>query len=207
LRRRGAERAAGAAASRPALRADRRDRAAGADLERACRARRRPRLARRQRRRELLALAAERSPLYVYDAATLERAARRLLSLGAADRVLYSIKANNHPGVLRLFHSLGLGFECVSAAELEHVLQLFPDIDRELLLFTPNFAGREEVGRGFDLGARVTVDNLHPLQAWPELFHRREIFLRLDPGRGMGHHAHVRTAGLQSKFGLAPAQI
>jgi len=161
----------------------------------------------RRRRSELLALAAERSPLYVYDAATLERAARRLLSLGAADRVLYSIKANNHPGVLRLFHSLGLGFECVSAAELEHVLRLFPDIDRELLLFTPNFAGREEVGRGFDLGARVTVDNLHPLQAWPELFHRREIFLRLDPGRGMGHHAHVRTAGLQSKFGLAPAQI
>jgi diaminopimelate decarboxylase/aspartate kinase len=161
----------------------------------------------RRRRSELLALAAERSPLYVYDAATLERAARRLLSLGAADRVLYSIKANNHPGVLRLFHALGLGFECVSAAELEHVLRLFPDIDRELLLFTPNFAGREEIGRGFDLGARVTVDNLHPLQAWPELFHRRAIFLRLDPGRGMGHHAHVRTAGLQSKFGLAPAQI
>ncbi len=146
-------------------------------------------------------------PLYVYDAATLERAARRLLSLGAADRLLYSIKANNHPGVLRLFHSLGLGFECVSAAELEHVLRLFPDVDRELLLFTPNFAGRDEIARGFDLGARVTVDNLHPLQAWPELFHRREIFLRLDPGRGMGHHAHVRTAGLQSKFGLAPAQF
>jgi len=161
----------------------------------------------RRRRDELLALAAERSPLYVYDAATLERAARRLLSMGAADRVLYSIKANNHPGVLRLFHALGLGFECVSAAELEHVLRLFPDLDRELLLFTPNFAGREEIGRGFDLGARVTVDNLHPLQAWPELFHRREIFLRLDPGRGMGHHAHVRTAGLQSKFGLAPAQM
>src|SRR4029077_17780504 len=84
---------------------------------------------------ELRALAAERSPLYVYDAGTLGRAARRLLSLGAADRVLYSIKANNPPGVLRLFHSLGLGFECVSAAELEHVLRLFPDVDRELLLF------------------------------------------------------------------------
>jgi bifunctional diaminopimelate decarboxylase / aspartate kinase len=161
----------------------------------------------RRRRRELLALAAERSPLYVYDAGTLERAARRLLSLGAADRVLYSIKANNHPGVLRLFHALGLGFECVSAAELEHVLRLLPGIDRELLLFTPNFAGREEIERGFALGARVTVDNLHPLQAWPELFRRREVFLRLDPGRGMGHHAHVRTAGMQSKFGLAPAQL
>jgi diaminopimelate decarboxylase/aspartate kinase len=161
----------------------------------------------RRRRSELLALAAERSPLYVYDAGTLERSARRLLSLRGADRVLYAIKANNHPGVLQLFHDLGLGFECVSAAELEHVLRLAPGLDRERLLFTPNFAGRDEIERGFALGARVTVDNLHPLQAWPEPFAGREIFLRLDPGRGLGHHPHVRTAGTQSKFGLAPAQL
>jgi diaminopimelate decarboxylase/aspartate kinase len=160
-----------------------------------------------RRRRELLALAAERAPLYVYDAVTLERSARRLLELRGADRVLFSIKANNHPGVLELFHRLGLGFECVSAAELEHVLGLFPRLDRARLLFTPNFAGREEVERGFALGARVTIDNLHPLQAWPEAFAGREIFLRLDPGRGLGHHAHVRTAGMASKFGLAAAQI
>jgi len=161
----------------------------------------------RRRRQELLALAAESSPLYVYDAATLAHAARQLLALAAADQVLYSIKANNHPGVLRLFHQLGVGFECVSAAELEHVLALCPDLDRRRLLFTPNFAGREEFARGFALGALVTVDNLHPLQAWPELFAEREIFLRLDPGRGLGHHAHVRTAGRQSKFGLAAAQL
>ena len=161
----------------------------------------------RRRRRELLALAAERAPLYVYDAETLERSARRLLALAAADRVLFSIKANNHPGVLRLFHQLGLGFECVSAPELEHVLRLLPDLDPGRLLFTPNFAGRDEIERGFGLGARVTIDNLHPLQAWPELFAGREIFVRLDPGRGLGHHAHVRTAGMQSKFGLAAAQI
>jgi len=161
----------------------------------------------RRRRQELLALAAERSPLYVYDAATLAHSARQLLALAAADQVLYAIKANNHPGVLRLFHQLGVGFECVSAPELEHVLAHCPDLDRRRLLFTPNFAGREELARGFALGAVVTVDNLHPLQAWPELFAEREIFLRLDPGRGLGHHAHVRTAGRQSKFGLAAAQL
>jgi diaminopimelate decarboxylase/aspartate kinase len=161
----------------------------------------------RGRRHDLLAAAAERSPLYVYDADTLEWSARRLLALRTVDRVLYSIKANNHAGVLRLFHQLGLGFECVSAAELEFVLRLWPDLDRTRLLFTPNFSGREEIERGFALGARVTVDNLHPLEAWPELFAEREVFLRLDPGRGLGHHVHVRTAGVQSKFGLAPSEI
>jgi bifunctional diaminopimelate decarboxylase / aspartate kinase len=160
-----------------------------------------------ERREELLALAATRSPLYVYDAVTLERSARALLGLRAVDRVFYSLKANHHPGVLRLFHGLGLGFECVSVPELEHVLSLFPDFDRSRLLFTPNFAPREEIRRGFELGARVTIDNLHPLRAWPELFREREVFLRLDPGRGRGHHHHVRTAGAQSKFGLAPEQV
>jgi diaminopimelate decarboxylase/aspartate kinase len=161
----------------------------------------------RRRRTDLLALAAERSPIYAYDAETLARTARQVLGLGAVDRLLFAIKANNNPEVLRLFHRLGLGFECVSAPELEHVLQLFPDLDRARLLFTPNFTGRDELARGFALGARVTVDNLHPLQSWPDLFRDREIFLRLDPGRGMGHHAHVRTAGLQSKFGLSAAQL
>jgi len=32
-------------------------------------------------------------------------------------------------------------------------------------------------------------------------------FPGLDPGRGRGHHSHVRTAGAQSKFGLAPEQL
>jgi diaminopimelate decarboxylase/aspartate kinase len=159
------------------------------------------------RRPELLELAADRGPVYVYDAPTLRGAAAALRGLEAVDRVFYAIKANSHAGVLRTFHDAGLGFECVSAAELDHVTALFPGLDGERLLFTPNFAPRDEYRRGFAAGARVTVDNVHPLREWPETFRGREIFLRLDPGRGRGHHAHVRTAGAQSKFGLAPEQM
>jgi diaminopimelate decarboxylase/aspartate kinase len=53
----------------------------------------------------------------------------------------------------------------------------------------------------------VTIDNLHPLTHWPEVFRDREVLLRLDPGKGRGHHAHVRTAGRQSKFGIAPEEL
>ncbi len=161
----------------------------------------------RRRRAELLDLAAEKGPVYAYDGGTLRSAVAALRSLDAVDRVFYSLKANCHAGVLRAFHEAGLGFECVSAAELDHVRGLFPDLDGSRLLFTPNFAPRDEYRHGFEVGARVTLDNLHPLREWPEIFRGREIFLRLDPGRGRGHHAHVRTAGAQSKFGLAPEQI
>lgn len=161
----------------------------------------------RTRRQDLLDLAARQSPVYAYDAGTLRAAAGTLRSLAAVDRVFYSIKANWNPDVLRVFHEEGLGFECVSAAELDHVLALFPDLDRSRLLFTPNFAPREEYLRGFAAGARVTLDNVHPLREWPEVFQGREVFLRLDPGRGRGHHAHVRTAGTQSKFGVDLEQV
>jgi diaminopimelate decarboxylase/aspartate kinase len=160
----------------------------------------------RERREELLA-AASQGPVYVYDRESLTRAARALSALPAVDRLFYSLKANHHPGVLAALREAGCGFECVSLAELEHVLALFPAIDRAEILFTPNFAPRGEYARALELGVQITIDNLHPLACWPELFAGRDVFLRLDPGRGRGHHVHVRTAGTQSKFGLGPEQV
>jgi diaminopimelate decarboxylase/aspartate kinase len=75
------------------------------------------------------------------------------------------------------------------------------------VLFTPNFAPRPEYEQALRDGVQVTLDNLHPLEAWPQIFAGRELFVRLDPGRGRGHHAHVRTAGARSKFGVAPDQL
>ena len=161
----------------------------------------------RARRDELLALAAERGPVYVYDAETLDRAADSVRSLGVFDRVFYSVKANAHAGVLARLEAAGLGFECVSAPELEHVSSVFPGIDPARLLFTPNFAPAAEYRRAYELGAWVTIDSLHPLRAWPDVFRGREILVRVDPGRGRGHHAHVRTAGAQSKFGVDPENL
>ena len=161
----------------------------------------------RSRRADLLALTGEESPLYVYDAESLDQAVAAVRGIQAVDRIFYSVKANCFPGVLTRFAQAGLGFECVSVPELEHVRKLFPDLAGDQLLFTPNFAPREEYRRAFELGAWVTLDSLHPLREWPELFAGREVFLRLDPGRGRGHHPHVRTAGVQSKFGIAPEEL
>ena len=156
----------------------------------------------RRRREELLALAARSSPAYVYDSDELAGAARRLLALPALDRVLYAVKANPNADVLRVLRAAGVGFETVSPGEVEHVLALFPDLSPAEVLFTPNFAPRREYVAALARGVRVTVDNLWPLREWPDVFAGREVFLRLDPGRGRGHHRHVRTAGESSKFGI-----
>ncbi|MGB5131830.1 MAG: hypothetical protein WBO00_04390 [Steroidobacteraceae bacterium] len=120
----------------------------------------------------------------------------------SVSRVLYAIKANPHPEILRTIAAQGLAFECVSRGEVERVLEAVPGIARGCLLFTPNFAARAEYEWAIESGLCVTVDNLYVLRNWARLFRDTSIFVRIDTGRGHGHHQKVRTAGVHSKFGV-----
>lgn len=156
----------------------------------------------RARTDELLAIDVSEGPAYVYDAASVQASARSLRSLTSIDRVFYAMKANSNVEILRLIEAEGVGFECVSPGELARVFAAFPTIDPKRVLFTPNFAPLDEYAAAFALGVHVNVDNLYPLQQRPEIFAGREIFVRIDPGHGKGHHDHVRTGGRGSKFGI-----
>jgi diaminopimelate decarboxylase/aspartate kinase len=155
-----------------------------------------------QKRRRLLEIAARESAAFVYDAATLGKAIAAVQRVRSVKRWAYAMKANWHPQILRQVYAAGLTLECVSQGELEHAFASVPGLDPERVLFTPNFAPRAEYEYGFAMGVRLTLDNLYPLKMWPEVFRGREIFLRIDPGFGRGHHSHVRTGGVHSKFGV-----
>ena len=155
-----------------------------------------------RKRRRLLEIAARESAAFVYDAATLAQAIASVQGVKSVKRWAYAMKANWHPRILQRVYAAGLTLECVSRGELEHAFASIPDLDPERVLFTPNFAPRAEYELGFAKGVRVTLDNLYPLKMWPEVFRGREIFLRIDPGFGRGHHSHVRTGGVHSKFGI-----
>ena len=159
-----------------------------------------------EKRRTLLDIAARESAAFVYDLQTLDAAIAAVLRVGSVKRWAYAMKANWHPEILRKIYAAGLTLECVSRGELEHAFGSVPALDPQRVLFTPNFAPRAEYEFGFDKGVRVTLDNLYPLQKWPEVFRGREIFLRIDPGFGRGHHSHVRTAGVHTKFGIPLAE-
>ena len=158
-------------------------------------------------REKLLALAEGQSPLYVYDQDTLLQQAKKILSCDAIDNVFFAMKSNGNTGILKQFYQAGLNFECVSPQEVDAVLKLFPDIDHHRILFTPNFAAREEYEKALELGIYLTVDSLYPFQHWPEIFSGKEILVRIDPGHGAGHHKFVITGGEASKFGIPIAQL
>jgi diaminopimelate decarboxylase/aspartate kinase len=156
-------------------------------------------------RARLLQIGAEATPRYVYHLPTVRQQARELKSLVAVDRLHYAVKANTHPAILGVLAEEGFGFECVSPGELKFVMARVPE--SVPLLFTPNFAPREDYAWALTSRATVSLDSLYPLAHWGELFRGSEIVLRLDLGRGLGHHEKVRTGGSGSKFGLPVEQL
>jgi diaminopimelate decarboxylase/aspartate kinase len=153
-------------------------------------------------RSRLIEIATRESAAFVYSGAALDAAIAAVRGVSSVKRWAYAMKANWHPQILRRVYAAGLTLECVSQGELEHAFAVVPALDPERVLFTPNFAPRAEYEYGFARGVRVTLDNLYPLKMWPEIFRGKEIFLRIDPGFGRGHHQHVRTGGVHSKFGV-----
>jgi diaminopimelate decarboxylase/aspartate kinase len=155
-----------------------------------------------RKKSRLLDIANQEANAYVYDIETVTSAANDLLQMKSLDRVLYAMKANFNPQILQTLARLGVDFDCVSPGEVEHLRKVVPGIDSGRILLTLNFAPREEYEWAITSGLLLTLDNLHPLREWPEIFAGREVFIRLDPGQGRGHHAHVKTAGIHSKFGI-----
>ena len=158
-----------------------------------------------EKRRRLCDIAKRESAAFVYDEASIDAAIAAVKRVESVDRWAYAMKANWHPQILRRVHAAGLLLECVSRGELEQAFASVPRLAPERVLFTPNFAPRAEYEYGLAQGVHVTLDNLYPLKMWPELFRGKEIFVRIDPGFGRGHHHHVRTAGVNSKFGVSVA--
>ena len=161
----------------------------------------------RERRTALLELAAEQASVYVYHLPSVARQAERLRALASVDRVLYAIKANPHPAVLETIRGCGLGFDCGSLPEIEHLQSIFGGLEAGEMLYSPNFESRAETERALAAGVTMTVDNLHALREWPELFAGRDVFLRVDPGQAHALHPRIKTVGSHSKFGLPAPEM
>ncbi|KAF0980215.1 hypothetical protein FDP41_013429 [Naegleria fowleri] len=168
----------------------------------------------RRKRQQLLDLIEkEDQAIYVYDVEQFLANAQKLINIsirnnGPVDQIFFALKSNPHPEILKIFESVGFGLECVSIDEVRMVCSLFPNIDRaNRILFTPNFAPKKEYREALSLGVMLTIDSLYPLMNWGELLRGKSVLLRIDPGAGKGHHAKVKTSGVQSKFGIHISDI
>ncbi|MFH1728878.1 MAG: bifunctional aspartate kinase/diaminopimelate decarboxylase [Pseudomonadota bacterium] len=160
-----------------------------------------------KRKDDLLKVAQEIPCAYVYNKELIEKRATQLKSLTSISKTFYSIKANSNPEILKILESLGLGFECVSLNEVKLIKNLFSGIENKRILFTPNFASKYEFENALKENVLINLDSTYPLKSWSNIFKNKDIFLRIDPGLGKGHHSFVKTAGLESKFGISPNEL
>ncbi len=156
---------------------------------------------------KLITLAQQNSPCYVYHLDTIVYQINQLKKLTSIDKMFFAMKSNSNPEVLKTIHANGVGLEMVSPGEINRVENTLSGIQKDDLLFTPNFAPIQEYQLALDKGLHVTIDNKFILEKYPDVFANQSLILRLDPGHGSGHHKYVRTAGEHSKFGIHHSEL
>jgi len=156
---------------------------------------------------ELLNIASKTSNCIIYDRFTIENSIKKLKKIEAIDQLFFAMKANFNSEILDIIYKSGLGFECVSIGEMKRLFDLMPNIDRKKIIFTPNFAKKSDYIWALANQVIVIVDSIYPIAKWPDIFENKDIMIRIDPGKGDGHHDHVITAGSHSKFGIPLSDI
>jgi diaminopimelate decarboxylase len=149
------------------------------------------------------------TPLYVFDAATLDAQADRITHAltGAAlpAEAVYASKALALPQILRRFAAKGFGIDVVSEGEL--LLALRAGIDPAAITFHGNNKSADELRLAIERGVGlIAVDNLLELDLLHALVRDRArkqaIMIRVNPGIDVHTHDKIATGVIDSKFGF-----
>ncbi|MBW1862855.1 MAG: hypothetical protein JRJ02_10845 [Deltaproteobacteria bacterium] len=122
------------------------------------------------RKEELLAVAGEECPIYVYNEEVLNETLFDLLAMDAIDGLFYPLHANPHPKILRKAFELDVRFKCVSFNEMTSVFENFPKLAPQQILFVPDHDHGEDFERAFHYGVQVV----------PGIFKNKEISICID---------------------------
>jgi len=141
------------------------------------------------------------TPVYVYDRASLEKAAREVRAFPNAFGLTarFAVKALPSAAVLRIFHAAGLKFDASSGFEAERALHAgIPAKDVQITA--------QELPRNLkelvEKGVQYTACSLHQLRSYGKLFPSTEITVRINPGKGSGHSNRTNVGGPAASFGI-----
>jgi diaminopimelate decarboxylase len=151
--------------------------------------------------------AREGTPAYVYSAAAITGAYRKLdQALGRQPHTLcYAVKANSNLSILRLLARLGSGFDIVSAGELFRLQRA--GVETECIVFSGVGKSRDEIREA--LRARIGLFNIESAAELDILASeasrsgsRAPAAIRVNPDVAAGGHPHIATGHHSHKFGI-----
>jgi len=141
------------------------------------------------------------TPLVVYCRDTVLARARAYAGVDSETLVVFGTKAFPNVALLRLLAAEGLGADVSTLGELQFALRAGLSGDR--IVFHGNNKSDEELRAAAQAGASVVLDALEEVDRAHAAGVRRAL-VRLTPGIEAETHHAIRTAHVESKFGLAP---
>ncbi len=147
------------------------------------------------------------SPLYVYDAAVIERQYRRMVQAFdvPALRIHYACKALPNVSILRFLRSLGAGLDTVSIQEVH--IGLRAGFQPKDIIFTPNCVSLEEIEQALELGVHLNIDNISILEQFGHHHPEVPVCLRINPHILAGGNDQISVGHIDSKFGISIHQL
>ncbi len=147
------------------------------------------------------------TPVFVYSAAHFTRQYQALTSAlsGLDHRIYYAVKANSNLSVMRLFQSLGAGFDIVSGGELERALTIGAPPDA--IVFSGVGKRVDEIDFALKLGISCfnveSAAELDRIATRAKILHRTaNIALRINPDIDAMTHPYISTGLKENKFGV-----
>lgn len=142
------------------------------------------------------------SPLFVYDGDMILKRYRELHEYinWPKLKILYAIKANSNPDILKMLKEHNAFLDTVSPGEVYLALKLGYSPDR--ILFTANNMTDNEMHYIKKIGVLINIDSISRLEKYGRAYPGTEVCLRFNPDVIAGFHEKVQTGGDLSKFGI-----
>jgi diaminopimelate decarboxylase len=148
------------------------------------------------------------SPLYVYDAETMDSQYKRLQDAFKQVKRLkihYAVKALSNISVLKYLHSLGAAMDTVSIQEVR--LALEAGVPANDIIYTPNGVSTEEIEKAANLGVQINIDNLSVLEQFGTKHPATPVCIRINPHVMAGGNTNISVGHIDSKFGISIHQL
>jgi diaminopimelate decarboxylase len=117
-------------------------------------------------------------------------------------KIYYALKANSNKYLLNSIKEFGIsGVDCVSQNEIR--LALESGFEADELMYTNSSSSFKELLAIMKQNITINFNDLESLEYFCSKYQQPFSFsMRLNIGKGLGHHKYVETAGKYSKFGM-----
>jgi diaminopimelate decarboxylase len=148
------------------------------------------------------------TPLYVYDAAVIERQYNKLMQAFPNNnmKISYACKALTNISILKFVKNLGAKLDTVSIQEVQ--LGLKAGFEPQQIMYTPNCVNIDEINKAVGFGVLINIDNISILEQFGHKYgNTYPVCIRINPHIMAGGNKKISTGHIDSKFGISIYQL